>query len=74
MQPHFQGEESWEPRQLLDGGPPAGYRCTWLDGHEVGDGYALLLTCHSGPAGNQFRGDAYALAYTPTSGTGSRRS
>lgn len=65
VQTHFQGDESWQPRQLLDGAP-AGYRCTWIDGHEVGDGYALLLTCHSGPVTrrNQFRGDAYALAVT----------
>jgi hypothetical protein len=63
-QTHFQGEETWEPRQLLDGAP-AGYRCTWLAGGEVGDGYALLLTCHSGRGGNEYRGDAYAVAYTP---------
>jgi hypothetical protein len=65
VQSHFQGEESWEPRQLLDGAP-AGYRCTWIDGHEVDDGFAVLLTCHS-PADrsdDQFRGDAYALAVT----------
>lgn len=64
VQTHFQGEESWEPRQLLDGAPD-GYRCTWLDGGEVGDGFALLLTCHSGRGGDPYRGDAYAVAYTP---------
>ncbi|KQW47661.1 hypothetical protein ASC77_14610 [Nocardioides sp. Root1257] len=65
VQTHFQREESWEPQQLLDGAP-AGYRCTWIDGHEVDGGYALLLTCHSGPYDRHdiFRGDAYGLAVT----------
>ena len=54
VQTHVQGDETWEPRQLLQGAP-AGRHCTWMDGSGVGDGFALLLGC----------GDAYALAVTP---------
>ena len=35
-------------------------------GGQVGDhGYAVYLVCHSGPVGNDFRGDAYAVAVSP---------
>jgi hypothetical protein len=62
VQAHFQGEESWEPQQVLPGAPP-GYRCTFMEGGQVGDeGYAVYLVCHSGPVENDFRGDAYAVA------------
>lgn len=62
VQHHLLGEETWSKPLLLDGAT-AGYRCTWIDGHEVGEnGIALLMVCHSGPAVNEFRGDAYAIA------------
>ena len=68
VQPHFQGEESWEPQQVLPGAPP-GYRCTFMEGGQVGDhGYAVYLVCHSGPRSpseDEFRGDAYAVAVSP---------
>jgi hypothetical protein len=64
VQTHFQGEPEWEARQLLDGAP-AGYRCTWLEGSQLDDGFALFLTCHSGEFDNEWYGDAYALAVTP---------
>ncbi len=47
-------------------GASAGYRCTWMDGYEVGEqGYAVLMTCHSGRVRSDYRGDAYALVVTP---------
>lgn len=62
VQPHFQGQESWEPQQVLPGAP-RGYECTWMEGGQVGDGgYAVYLVCHSGEVENDFRGDAYAVA------------
>ena len=64
VQTHFQGDESWQPRHLLAGAPP-GFRCTRLDGGEVGDGFALLLTCQSGGGSDAGHGDAYAVAYSP---------
>jgi hypothetical protein len=65
VQAHFQGEESWEPQQVLPGAP-AGFRCTFMEGGRVGDhGYAVYLVCHSGKVENDFRGDAYAVAVSP---------
>ena len=65
VQTHRLGDETWSDPTVLDGAP-AGYRCTWMDGYEVGEqGYAVLMTCHSGKIRNQFQGDAYALAVTP---------
>ena len=65
VQPHFQGEERWAPQQVLDGAPP-GFRCTFMEGGQVGaDGYAVYLVCHSGRSDDQFRGDAYAVAVSP---------
>ena len=68
VQPHFQGEERWAPRQVLTGAPP-GFRCTFMEGGRVGDhGFAVHLVCHSGKRGavaNEFRGDAYAVAVSP---------
>jgi hypothetical protein len=64
VQSHFLGDETWRDAMVLDGAP-ASARCTWMDGHEVGDhGFAVLLTCHTGAVANQFRGDAYAVAAT----------
>ena len=65
VQTHRLGDETWSEPTLLDGAP-AGYRCTWMDGYEVGEeGFAVLMTCHSGKIRNEFQGDAYALAVTP---------
>jgi hypothetical protein len=68
VQPHFQGEESWEPQQVLEGAPP-GFRCTFMEGGQVGaHGYAVYLVCHSDTSGrevNELRGDAYAVAVSP---------
>ncbi len=64
VQSHLLGEESWSEPTLLPGAPP-GYRCTWMEGHEVGDGYAVTMTCHSGKAHNVWLGDAYAVAASP---------
>ena len=62
VQHHLLGQESWSKPVLLDGAK-AGYRCTWMDGHEVGPrGLAILMTCHSGPSKDDYRGDAYAIA------------
>ncbi len=62
VQHHLLGEETWSEPRLLDGAT-AGFRCTWMDGYEVGPhGLAVLMVCHSGPSKNQFRGDAYAVA------------
>ncbi|HEY0904155.1 MAG TPA: hypothetical protein VGE14_09725 [Marmoricola sp.] len=63
VQTHLLGDERWSAPQLLDGAPP-GYRCTWLEGYEVGDGFLLLMTCHEagGPVESPFSGDAYAVA------------
>ena len=65
VQTHLLGEESWGESQLL-AGAPAGFRCTWLDGHDLGDGLVLVLTCHesSSPVRDEFSGDAYAVAAT----------
>jgi hypothetical protein len=63
VQTHLLGQETWSDPMLLDGAP-AGYACTWLESHEVGDGFAVLMTCHSGPSRDVFRGDAYAVAAT----------
>lgn len=65
VQTHLLGDERWSEPLLLDGAPP-GYRCTWLEGYEVDDGFLLLLTCHRAgqPARDQFHGDAYAVAAT----------
>jgi hypothetical protein len=36
-----------------------------MEGYEVGDeGFAVLMTCHSGKVRNMWRGDAYAVAAT----------
>jgi hypothetical protein len=65
VQHHELGEETWSEPELLDGAP-AGYRCTWMDGHEVGEeGFAVLMTCHSGKVRDEFSGDAYVLAVSP---------
>jgi hypothetical protein len=65
VQTHRLGDETWSDPTVLDGAP-ADYRCTWLDGYEVGEeGYAVLMTCHSGKIRNEFQGDAYAVAVTP---------
>lgn len=65
VQSHLLGDERWSNPQLL-AGAPAGYRCTWQEGYEVGpQGFAVLMTCHSGKVRNQYRGDAYAVAVTP---------
>lgn len=65
VQSHLLGEETWSEAELLDGAP-AGYRCSYMEGHEVGDeGFAVLMTCHSGRVRSDFRGDAYAVAATP---------
>jgi hypothetical protein len=64
VQSHLLGDEAWSEPQLLDGAPP-GVRCTYLEGHEVGDGYAVLLVCHSGKVRDEFVGDAYAVAASP---------
>lgn len=64
VQTHLLGEETWSEPLLLDGAP-GGFTCTWLEGYEVGDGFAVLMTCHSGAVREEFRGDAYAVAATP---------
>lgn len=68
VQAHFQGDESWEPQQVLPGAP-GGFRCTFMEGGQIGDdGYAVYLACHSGrsdPGESEFRGDAYAVAVSP---------
>jgi hypothetical protein len=57
VQTHLLGDETWSRPQVLDGAP-AGHRCTWMDGYEVGDeGFAVLMTCD--------RGASYAVAATP---------
>ena len=57
VQTHRLGDETWSEPLLLDGAP-AGRRCTWMDGTEVGDeGFAVLMTCD--------RGRSYAVAATP---------
>lgn len=57
VQTHRLGDETWSRPQVLDGAP-AGHRCTWMDGYEVGDeGFAVLMTCD--------RGASYAVAATP---------
>lgn len=63
VQTHLLGDQTWSEPQLLEGAP-SGYRCTWLDGHEVGDGFLLLMTCHEAgrPVRDPFTGDAYAVA------------
>lgn len=64
VQTHFLGDETWSRPQTL-AGAPAGTRCTWMDGHEVGaSGFAVVMTCHQRPGGNEFQGDAYAVAVT----------
>jgi len=64
VQSHLLGQETWSaPTRVA--GAPAGYRCTWMDGHEVGDGYAVTMTCHSRKARNVWHGDAYAVAASP---------
>lgn len=64
VQHHLLGQETWSRRTVLDGAPQ-GYRCTWMDGHEVGErGYAVLMTCHSGEVRDDYRGDSYAVAVT----------
>ena len=65
MQSHLLGEERWSAPTRLAGAPP-GYRCTWMEGHEVGDGYAVTMTCHSGKVRSVWLGDAYAVAASPT--------
>jgi hypothetical protein len=64
VQTHLLGQEAWsEPAHLPV--VPAGHRCSWMEGYEVGDeGFAVLMTCHSGKVGNRWRGDAYAVAVT----------
>lgn len=64
VQTHLLGEETWSDPLLLHGAP-RGFACTWLEGYEVGDGFAVLMTCHSGAVRDDFRGDAYAVATTP---------
>jgi hypothetical protein len=65
VQTKLLGKETWSEVQVLEGAP-AGYRCTWQEGYEVGEqGFAVLMTCHSGKVRNEFRGDAYAVAVTP---------
>jgi hypothetical protein len=57
VQTRLLGDETWSQPQVLDGAP-AGHRCTWMDGYEVGDtGFAVLMTCD--------RGASYAVAATP---------
>jgi hypothetical protein len=47
VQTHFLGEERWRDPVTLTG-VPDGVRCDWVDGTEVGDGAALLMTCGRG--------------------------
>lgn len=54
VQTHLLGDETWSRVQVL-AGAPAGARCTYIDGHSLGDGFAVLLQC----------GRAYAVAATP---------
>jgi hypothetical protein len=62
VQTRVLGDETWSQRQVLDGAP-AGHRCTWMDGYEVGDtGFAVLMTCD--------RGASYAGDTTWTPGDG----
>ena len=64
VQTHLLGDESWSKPQLLRGAP-AGYRCTWQDGAEVGTaGFVVIMTCHSGKVRDEFSGDSYAVAAT----------
>jgi hypothetical protein len=65
VQTHLLGDETWSAPDLLEGAP-AGYRCTWLDGSDLGDGLVLVLTCHEAahPVRDEFTGDAYAVAAT----------
>lgn len=64
VQTHRLGDETWSEPRLIDV-VPAGHRCTWLEGHEVGDeGFAVVMTCHSGKVRDEFVGDAYAIAVT----------
>jgi hypothetical protein len=64
VQHHLLGEEGWSEPLLLEGAT-TGHRCTWQDGHEIGEhGFAVLMVCHSGEVRDEFRGDAYALAVT----------
>ena len=64
VQHHLLGDETWSEPELLDGAT-AGYRCTWMEGSEVGAGFAVLMTCHSGRSRGDERADAYAVAVTP---------
>lgn len=65
VQSHLLGDPTWSAPTVLDGAP-RGYRCTSLDGYEVGDrGYAVVLACHSGAEHGDDRSDAYALAASP---------
>ncbi|MEO7350796.1 MAG: hypothetical protein ABIR34_07795 [Marmoricola sp.] len=65
VQNHLLGKETWSRPVTLEGAP-AGYRCTWVEGYEVGDeGFAVMMACHSGKVRNAYRGDAYAMAVTP---------
>ena len=64
VQTHLLGHERWSEPLLLDAAPP-GSRCTWLEGHEVGDGIAVLMTCPAEPARDRSAGDAYAVVASP---------
>lgn len=64
VQTHRLGEEAWSEPEVFDGAP-VGYRCTGLEGYQVGDeGFAVLMTCHSGKVSNNYRGDAHTAAVT----------
>jgi hypothetical protein len=64
VQTHLLGDEAWSEPVLLDA-VSLRDRCTWLEGYAVGDGFAVLMTCHSGKVHNKYRGDSYAVAVTP---------